>query len=87
LLTVIDAWLAQLDDASFMEMLPMLRRAFATLDRTQRRHLLDAIVRRVTASALPQDPASAQASDVAPGFVEALPLLLTILGLDGKGKS
>ncbi|MCP1376321.1 DUF5682 family protein [Dyella lutea] len=45
LLAVVDAWLATLDGEVFQEQLPLLRRVFSSLDRSERRHLLDRAVR------------------------------------------
>ncbi len=39
----VDAWLITLDAERFQEFLPLFRRAFSTLDRTQRKRLLDAL--------------------------------------------
>ncbi|MGH6814913.1 MAG: DUF5682 family protein, partial [Hyphomicrobiaceae bacterium] len=80
--SIIDDWLASLTEENFTALLPMLRRAFATLDRAERRRLLDEL-RRQPADAdagIAGEPESE--SDRAPAFAAALPLLLTILGLD-----
>jgi hypothetical protein len=77
LLAIIDGWMAQLSDGSFMGILPMLRRV--SIDPAERRHLLDRLKRPLSADAAP--PIVAEDA-VAPGFAAALPLLLTILGLD-----
>jgi hypothetical protein len=63
----------------------MLRRTFASFDLSERRRLLDELREQPAASpgAGAFDPAPAAASDYAPGFAAALPLLLTILGLEG----
>jgi hypothetical protein len=45
LLAVVDAWLATQESEVFQEQLPLLRRVFSSLDRTERRHLLDRAVR------------------------------------------
>jgi hypothetical protein len=42
----VDLWLQSLDDERFVEHLPLFRRAFANLDRMQRRRLLDALFSR-----------------------------------------
>jgi hypothetical protein len=79
---LIDAWLTDLGEEDFVIQLPVLRRTFESFDRAQRRRLLD------TLNASPHPPTGKPASqadhgeDNAPGFAGALPLLLTILGLD-----
>jgi hypothetical protein len=84
LLAIIDGWMAQLSDGAFMGILPMLRRVFSSIDRAERRHLLDRLRRPLSGESAPADAAS---EAVAPGFAAALPLLLTILGLDGKERA
>ncbi len=79
LLAAIDRWLAALDAAAFMESLPMLRRAFGAIDRAERRRLLDAARAAGAGAAM---PAMVVAGEAESGFAAALPLLLTILGLD-----
>jgi hypothetical protein len=79
LLAIIDGWMAQLSDGAFMGILPMLRRVFSSIDRSERRHLLDRLRQPLSGEAA---PAHAASEAVAPGFAAALPLLLTILGLD-----
>jgi hypothetical protein len=82
LLGGIDAWIAELSEADFTVLLPMLVRAFATLDRVERRHMLDGL-KKARSTVGPAIVASAeQRASNAPGFAAALPLLLTILGLD-----
>lgn len=80
---MIDRWLVALDEEPFVAVLPMLRRAFGAIDRGERRRMLD-LARRPAddgpAAARPPTSAAAEA----PGFAAALPLLLTILGLDGE---
>ena len=83
LLAAIDGWLLMLGEEDFMALLPMLRRAFASCDLGERRRLLD-MVRQPALPHLPGRALPAPADADAPGFAQALPLLLTILGLDGK---
>lgn len=75
---IVDGWLSAAGDADFTCLLPVLRRAFAHFDRSERRRLLDAVTRAParTAAALPAGDGDGDA----PGFAAALPLLLTILG-------
>jgi hypothetical protein len=79
-LGLIDAWLAGLDEEGFMGVLPLLRRAFAGFEAPARKRLLDAVSRPPTerTGAMPE-PAGA---DEDPAFADALPLLLSILGLE-----
>lgn len=80
LLRLIDQWIAGLAEEGFVELLPMLRRAFSGLDAGERRRLLDGVGRPALAAAGAAEPATADTD--APGFAAALPLLLTILGID-----
>lgn len=47
--TAVDQWVQSLDGETFIAHLPLFRRAFANLDRMQRRRLLDALFGRVSA--------------------------------------
>jgi hypothetical protein len=87
LVELIDAWICGLGEADFVALLPMLRRAFASFDRSERRRLLDSLKQpaRMARPGGNGQPALAEAPSDAPGFDAALPLLLTILGL-GAGK-
>jgi hypothetical protein len=90
---VVDAWLVGLTEADFVGLLPMLRRSTATIDRMERRRVLDDLARTVLAAgpAPVGEPGAAPAalpatvgaplSNGAPAFAAALPLLSTILGL------
>jgi hypothetical protein len=78
ILSLVDAWLTALDDETFLEALPLLRRAFAGFDATARQRLLRAIG---------QGPAARGAATMVehadePAFAAALPLLRRILGLE-----
>lgn len=89
LVALIDAWICGLGEEDFVALLPMLRRAFSGFDRSERRRLLDSLrqpVRTATpgGNGEPLLPAQPQAVADAPGFAAALPLLLTILGLDTR---
>jgi len=62
------------------------RRAFSSIDRVERRHLLDMLRRPLTSTGVSADGEPASTSEAAlPGFEAALPLLLTILGIDREG--
>jgi Family of unknown function (DUF5682) len=83
---IIDGWLSELGEDDFMALLPMLRRAFSSIDRVERRHLLDMLRRPLTSTGVSADGEPASTSEAAlPGFEAALPLLLTILGIDREG--
>lgn len=45
LLASVDAWLASLDPELFREQLPLLRRVFSAMDRSERRHLFDRVAK------------------------------------------
>ncbi|MBR0780448.1 DUF5682 family protein [Bradyrhizobium iriomotense] len=47
----VDAWLMTLDEESFTASLPLFRRVFSALDRTERRRLMDALFARSTDAA------------------------------------
>lgn len=78
---IIDCWLVAVGEEDFTNLLPVLRRGFSTFDRSERRRLLDEIAkdRRAGEVGRTASPDVTSVND-APGFVEALPLLLTILG-------
>jgi hypothetical protein len=85
--TIIDLWLIGLNEEDFVALLPMLRRGFTTLDRTERRRMLDEV--RKNSQHLNGDARAAATTSAttgiaadAPGFEAAVPLLLKILGLD-----
>ena len=79
LLAVIDDWLGSVSEDDFVPLLPMLCRAMGSIDRTERRLLLDAVQSSPSAQvAAASQPAGG--ADNAPGFAAAVPLLLTILG-------
>lgn len=72
---LIDAWLVEIPEDAWPELLPMLRRAFSSLDAMLRRRLLDAATGRARRSAGPERLDVGDAS-----FIAALPLLAAILG-------
>ncbi|MBR1169262.1 DUF5682 family protein [Bradyrhizobium liaoningense] len=47
----VDAWLMTLDEEAFTASLPLFRRVFSALDRTERRRLMDALFARSTGAA------------------------------------
>jgi hypothetical protein len=86
---IIDGWLCTRSEVEFINLLPMLRRGFSSFDLSERRRLLDEIAKmpdwsrsRGGAPAQPTMPPATNVAtaSLAPGFAEALPLLLTILG-------
>ena len=82
---LIDSWLTGLGEEDFAVQLPILRRTFANFDRAQRRRLFDGLKTPSPADLGSLNLPGATPQDSAPGFSAALPLLLTILGLDGSG--
>jgi hypothetical protein len=84
---IIDGWLVSIGAEEFNNLLPVLRRAFSTFDRNERRRLLDELAKMppMTAPLVVEQQAScssAPLAEEAPGFSAALPLLLTILGAE-----
>lgn len=79
LLAALDAWLVELDDESFIELLPMLRRGFSDFAESGRIRILGIIGSGTIAAA--RGP-GAQDDDASPAFTaQALPLLRTIMGI------
>jgi hypothetical protein len=72
----VDRWLQSLDNDHFTEHLPLFRRAFANLDRMQRKRLLDALFGRETA-ALPGRVPAPDAERVWPTHLARLAEILT----------
>lgn len=89
LLAVVDGWLTGQTEEDFIALLPMLRRAFSNCDLLERRRLLDAIMRGKRSGAAADASATAPDGSAAGGeaFAAALPLLLTILGLNNEEKA
>ena len=80
LLAALDQWLIDLDDESFIELLPMLRRGFADFASSGRQRILNLVGSGRVANSAASKSAS---SEVSPEFIEkALPLLRTILGIE-----
>ena len=78
---LIDSWIGEIGEDDFIALLPMLRRAFSEIDRLERRRLLDLLGKPLKA---PSSGAATQDSTSAPAFEAALPLLLSILGIEQK---
>src|SRR5262252_4930324 len=78
---LIDAWIGEIGEDDFIALLPMLRRAFSEIDRLERRRLLDLLGKPPKAAS---SGAATQHSTSAPAFEAALPLLLSILGIEQK---
>lgn len=77
---IIDRFLGALSEESFIELLPMLRRAVGSFDQMERRRLLETVKRgprgvAASPAETDEDPRAAAA------FTKALPLLEVILGL------
>jgi hypothetical protein len=72
----VDHWLQSLDGGQFTEHLPLFRRAFANLDRVQRRRLLDTLFGRVGAG-LPGRLPVPEAAAIWPRHFARLAALLT----------
>jgi len=85
---IIDGWLVSIGGEEFNTLLPVLRRAFSSFDRSERRRLLDELAKMPPLAALAaMEPHARPSSGLspaaeAPGFAAALPLLLTILGAE-----
>jgi hypothetical protein len=78
LFDLIDGWLAGLDETSFVNLLPALRRAAGGLDRMERRRLIEQVGQtRAKRGAEPLSVGNARAEQA---FARALPLLNLILG-------
>src|SRR5215510_3093836 len=73
---LVDAWLSEPKDEDFVELLPMLRRAFSSFGMMERRRLLAEIGKGAAAT-----PVRSAVGVVSPGFEKALPLLFQILGI------
>jgi Family of unknown function (DUF5682) len=73
---MVDAWLGEPKEEDFVELLPMLRRAFSSFGMMERRRLLAEVGKGRAAA-----PATAAVGVASPAFEQALPLLLQILGI------
>jgi hypothetical protein len=72
----VDRWVRSLDGEHFTAHLPLFRRAFSNLDRTQRRRLLDALFGR-EAGALPGRALAPDAAAIWPAHLARLTAILT----------
>lgn len=82
LLGAVDTWLATPDDANFVELLPVLRRAFSAFEGTERRRLMQQLVRRPGRGSAADTSTAAPADDELPApYLASLPMLETMLGL------
>jgi hypothetical protein len=77
LLFLIDEWLCGLDGDTFVESLPLLRRALSGFDAVSRRRVME----RIAGGRREQVAAEVAVGDN-PAFERALPLLRQILGMD-----
>jgi len=76
LFRIVDDWLASPEEQDFLEVLPMLRRAFSSFGAVERRRLLEQVGR---GTAVPSAIVSAVDEEA---FARALPLLKLILGIN-----
>ena len=80
---VIDRWMIGLPEDDFVALLPMLRRAFSSIDSMERRRLFQAAREGPKPTAAARADAVADDHAASAAFGRALPLLTTILGLEG----
>ena len=73
---LVDVWLSEPKEEDFVELLPMLRRAFSSFGLLERRRLLAEVGKSAAAT-----PVAPTVGDASPGFEKALPLLFQILGI------
>lgn len=78
LLQLVDAWLCELDEETFVESLPLLRRSLSDFDSVSRRRLMEQLKQARSSAAAP--PVSEE-DENNPEFAAALPLLYQILGI------
>jgi hypothetical protein len=76
LLALVDAWLTAIPDDTFTEVLPLLRRTFATFEAPERRAIGERIRRLDTAGDAPAETAEELDHDRAAGVLATLRLLL-----------
>ena len=83
LLQLMDAWICELEEQHFIESLPLLRRSLSGFDGVSRRRLLERIKQGQKHAAQESTPGD----DDNPAFLEALPLLYQILGIEPGGRA
>ncbi|WP_438486350.1 DUF5682 family protein [Streptomyces sp. S186] len=92
LLALVDAWLTRVPDAAFTDVLPLLRRTFATYDTGVRRSIGELVRRGPTE--VSRQPGSTPAESAVPGFgpgldrdraAAVLPTLRLLLGIPEHG--
>jgi len=79
--TLVDAWVVSLKDEIFVEVLPLIRRTFATFSPAERRQMGEAVKRTAGASGA-RAPEKADDNIDHARAAQVLPLLETILGLN-----
>jgi hypothetical protein len=72
----VDQWMVALDGDMFVEHLPLFRRAFANLDRMQRKRLLDALFGRASAG-LPGRTLAQDAAAIWPRHLSRITAILS----------
>jgi hypothetical protein len=82
LLDTIDRWVAEVDDATFEDLLPLLRRTFARFERPERRQLGELLTRR-SPGAEPGGPEAADGTDDVIDLDRARPAMATVARLLG----
>jgi hypothetical protein len=78
LMQLLDEWVCELEEADFVETLPLLRRSFSGFDSVARRRLMEQIARGAHETTHPKSTTQERSSDA---FERALPLLYQILGM------
>src|SRR5262249_21590265 len=73
---LVDAWLSEPKEEDFVELLPMLRRAFSSFGMMERRRLLAEVGKSAAAT-----PVASAVGVVSPSFEKALPLLFQMRGI------
>jgi hypothetical protein len=81
LFSVIDRWLVSIVESEFIELLPMFRRAVTSFDYAERRQIFER-AKSYQSEEVCSQQTTLTASALSPGFVQALPLLKTILGIE-----
>ena len=82
LFALVDQWLCAIADDTFIELLPILRRALSGFDASSRQRLLERVHNDV--QAVPEAVGLSADLEAAAAFAVAAPLLCTILGLPAE---